>query len=657
MRKPEKMQKNDSKTGLNALSRYAVWIAAAIFAASVWSITSFLQGSLLQRIETESLFTYDSVSLRNALIVPGGLLDFNGAYLTQFLHIPALGSAIWVALLLLSAWMTVRTFQLKGMAQLTALIPPLMLVLAQACLGYSIFKMKCDGYFFTPVMGYILILATVWAFRSIPGRLAALLLLVLWTPAAYAYSGIYAVAAALMTGIISIGMEKGARFKIASIVTGPVLALIVPPVMSMFYTTFRQSMSWGIGLPDLPTDNGFMIYRIPFMVILAYMILVSVIRDVTRESDMKVTCASLASLVIAVVMTAAFWYRDENFMTEIRMSQAVDEQDWTRVVKIFKEVQDKHRKSDEKAFTARSKKIGNAASESEQDEIVAKYKKKFFEPTRPMVMYRDLAMIMLGTEGSQGFALRDGNRRQKRRFEMSMAYQAGKQLYFYYGLPNFSYRWSMECSVEYGWSISDLKYAAMSLMARGEWDGAGKLLDKLEKTRFHSEWAKEQRKLLGNMEKLSQVAPYNHILQLYCYDDELAKDMSLAEDFLFRHFTKKDVETSTPLYDRVALFWAMKLQDIPTFMSSFYKYLDSNNPKSIQRHYQEAALLYGDLERNPTLTALPFDNAVKEGYANFKKYSAQYGVRNLDESRYIYERKFGTTFPFFYYFTRNFQTF
>ena len=651
------MQKNNVKAGLAALSGYATWIAAVAFAATIWAVTAFKESSLLQRIEIESLFVTELTELNDALSVPGGLLDYMGAFLTQFLLIPALGSAIWVALLLLATWITIKAFRLKGMVQLTAFIPALMLVLAQMSLGYAIFKMKCDGYFFTPVMGYIMATATIWAFRSIRVKPVAIALLVIWTPLMYAVSGIYSVVAALMTGLVSACMDRDAKWRIPSIAAGPILAFAVPLAMGAFYTTFRQSMTWGIGLPDIPTDNGFMAYRIPFMVILAYMVAVSVFQKPLQVPGIRLTCASLASLLVAACMTSAFWYRNENFSTELRMSQAVDDQDWVNVIRIFKEVQDSHRQSDEKAYISRTRKIENAGSESEQDEIVQDYKAKFFEPTRLMVMYRDLAMVMLGTEGAQGFAYRDGGRSQARKFELPMAYQAGRQLYLYYGIPNFSYRWSMENTVEYGWSVTDLKYAAMSLMVRGEWKGAEKLLDKLEKTRYHSKWAKDQKKLLGNMDQLSKIAPYSHILQLYCFDDELANDMTRAEEFLFRHFVQADATNPTPLYDRVSLFWAMKLQDIPTFTRALYRYLESNDPKTIQRHYQEAAILYGDLERNTALTTLPYDNNVKESYAAFKKYSTQYGVRNLDESRYIYEKKFGTTFPFFYYFTRNITTF
>ena len=74
------------------------------------------------------------------------------------------------------------------------------------------------------------------------------------------------------------------------------------------------------------------------------------------------------------------------------------------------------------------------------------------------------------------------------------------------------------------------------------------------------------------------------------------------------------------------------------------------------RNVQEAALLYSSLE-NRDYSRLPLDDKVQKNYDSFNRFVQSHPVRDIRESSYPYYQKYGKTFFYFYYFTRNLQTY
>ena len=75
------------------------------------------------------------------------------------------------------------------------------------------------------------------------------------------------------------------------------------------------------------------------------------------------------------------------------------------------------------------------------------------------------------------------------------------------------------------------------------------------------------------------------------------------------------------------------------------------------RHYQEATLLYGNLEKNVDISKMPFDKSVVTTFNNFNRYTQQNRVSNLDLASYSFAQNFGNTFYYYYYFIRNLNTY
>ena len=142
-----------------------------------------------------------------------------------------------------------------------------------------------------------------------------------------------------------------------------------------------------------------------------------------------------------------------------------------------------------------------------------------------------------------------------------------------------------------------------------------------------------------------------------CYDSKLDNDNAVIESYLIKHFTTHRPQNATPQFDRVAMLWALQTQDIATFWKCFSNYIQTNDTQKMPRYYQEAALLYGNLEKSVNISNMPFDKAVLTSYENFNRFSSGHAVRSIEVSRFPYSERFGNTFYFYYYFIRNLNTY
>ena len=84
--------------------------ACLIFAALLWAVLTFHEECFLRKVEDLSLFMFNGGFILDSLQIPGGILSVAGSFLTQFLHLPWLGSLIWILLLLASALLPATAF-------------------------------------------------------------------------------------------------------------------------------------------------------------------------------------------------------------------------------------------------------------------------------------------------------------------------------------------------------------------------------------------------------------------------------------------------------------------------------------------------------------------------------------------------------------------
>lgn len=628
-------------------------LVPCILAVALWIFLTAFDGQILKKTENLSLFLYDSGFLKESLSIPGGFIGWAGAFFTQFLYTPWLGSLIWVLLLLLSARLTVKAFRIPDRFAALAYIPAVALIILNLSMGYGIFIMRKHDYFFSPVLGYIVTLVPLFTDKHLSSSWKLFMFRIVWITIGFMLFGTYALTGALAALIARIRNEK----TVISIITA-LLIILTPLVFYNFYTTYRLADSLYLGLPQ-PSLNAWKarIYT-PLFIVLAYPPLMALFpfkKADEQDLQYKSFFFNLSLYIIFVVAVCIMNYGELTFRTEIAMSNAIDELNWQKAVNIFNDVAKSRTKADARTYKSRSAKLKGVTDWDLRDKIVDEYADKFYEPTKLMVLYRDLALIKLDKALDEAFTMKDGVHKPGSKTIVPMAVQAGNQLYLHYGIENTCYRWCIENSVEYGISVNTLKYLAMYAIATSEWDMAGKYLDQLDKTLFHRKWTASQRALIANPDKIDFTAPYDHIRKLMCADERMINDKAQAEIFLLTYFYLPRPKNATPEYDKTALFWAMRSINDQQFWKCLSYYTKSNHVKTLPKHVQEATLLFNAFREEKY--DLPVDQKTVDTFKAFDKYLKQNPVYYLKESRYPYSLRFGHTYYYFYYFNRDVTTY
>lgn len=628
-------------------------------AVILWCVLTLREQFFLYKVEDLSVFLFDKLFIAEGLSIPGGFLGLAGSFLTQFLHLPWLGALLWVLLLLTAYQLTVRVFSIPENKRPLALIPVALLIIGNMSLGYGVFIMREQDHFFAPVLGYLVSLIPV----SLTGRFKALwskvVFLTVWTFAGFALFGTFAFTGAIVCAcsvLADSGLPRKERITVPA--SALVLTVLVPLVIYSAYTTYKLTDSWIMGLPSISEDTWTRTMRAPFQLALLCQILLALesnFKGSELEDGIKSLVTQSLTCIAAIAIVWGFWYKDDNFHTELEMSHYVDLYEWDHVIDTYQEAVNSHLKADAKAYESRSRKIAEARSVQEIGDIVDSYSNCFFEPTRSMVMYRDLALLKTNRALEEAFTMKDGSRLQNSRVQIPMAWQSGKQFYLQYGLVNMCYRWCLEDVIEHNWSYSTLRYMAMHSVIMQEPELAEKYISKLEKTVFYRKWARTQRTLESDREAMAAASPYNSILPYMCFDNRMSNDMIKTEAYLINHFMEREPESATPEYDRAALLIAMRIQDINRFWERLFYYVASNQVKELPRSIQEAAILYSHLKRDNV--ELPYDKEVEESYDAFNRYVESHTIRNMKEASYPFYKQFGKTFYYYYYFMRDLMTY
>ena len=593
----------------------------------LWVVLSFFSYEFLLKVEERSYFAFDLFWLRDFLNKPSGILSYFGLLFTQFLHIPWLGSMIWVLMLTASSELTRIIFKIPSNLSAFTYIPAFVFVSYNMSMGYMIYLVNLPGYFFMPVLGYLWALLTISALRKSKKPAISLIMFLVWGFAGYYIAGFYALVGIVAAAIDVIFSGQNRIYRIISLV-GAVSVVVLAPILFFGTTTYNLPSGWTIGLPNHIHSVSLSRMQIPLIVALLFLPLASLVRVSEASSNKNYFVILQGITIVAILVLSPFlWFRDSNFKTELKMIRAIDNLEWETVTKTFDRYSDKHEKDPS------------------------------WQPTRVMVLLKDLALIKTGKEGERAFSFDDGSLPQKRKWDVPMSMQIGWTLGLHYGIPGLCQRWCFEETTIIGWNNIALKYYTMTAILFDNTNLAEKYLEKLNHTLFYRKWAKEQHKICRNRNLITQTAPYDLILPLLCHNDRITSDMEGCEMFLKRHFNGPSPQNSTPLYDRVALLFAMKSKDATLFWTRFLIYLDSTSPQEIDRFYQEAAYLYSNIDNNNLLKVLPFDEETKKLYKSFVSIANKVGPVSMEEAHNHFPRNLRHTYYFYYYYVNKLQSF
>ena len=602
-----------------------------IVAASVVSIVVITKhdSDTLFRIQEQDLFLYTPHFLNEHLSVAGGLLSYVGSYFTQFCYHP------WVGALLLSAWGAVlavlvwRTFRISSAWAPVLLVPIALLLTMNFSLGYWIFYVKLHGHVFMAAIGFSLVVALLWLYRSLPywWRMA---LLVLTPIVLYPLIGFYALLATVLMGLMCWWLSDMTRSRKAVATVVALLLTIGVPLLCYRLAFCRTSIAdiWTVALPLFSVgEDSYYWHYLPYALMCLLLAGLSVFVRGKREEERQTSNIRLQAsrfvpllhLVVIVAMgygTWHFWYKDANFHRELQMSVCVDHADWQGVLDIAYQSDD--------------------------------------EPTRMMVMSKNLAVFKLGQAGNQLYNYREGAKAPASDVPVRMVQTGGKIIYLHYGVVNFCYRWCMEDGVEYGWKVEYLKDMLRSAIVNGEKVMAQKYIDLLGHTRYYGEWAAHYKQLIAKDENLKEDPELGPVLRVMNYPSTVASDRSFMETFLLTHLSS--IRNDDPVCTDLALMASMQMKDIDTFWRAFFPYAQTHEGEPMPRHYQEAAYMYGQLEKKVDTSRMPFDKSIVENYQQFMQFAQQcQGMDELQMREAFYPR-FGNTFFYNYYLFHNLQT-
>ena len=110
----------------------------------------------------------------------------------------------------------------------------------------------------------------------------------------------------------------------------------------------------------------------------------------------------------------------------------------------------------------------------------------------------------------------------------------------------------------------------------------------------------------------------------------------------------------------VALNYTLISKNIQLFWPRFFQYATLHNGKEMPIHYQEAAYLYGNLEKSVDISNMPFDRRkIVDRYQKFNNQVQAFMRQGLNEEQVAEAVRptFGDTFWWFYYFCNNVKSY
>ncbi len=597
-------------------------MAGLSFAVVVWGLLNLFEHEFLFRVQELSLWLPTAVYFDERMLVPGGMMSYIACFFTQFFYYPILGSFIYVALLLVVQWLTLKVFRIPAHHALLALIPGVLIVCCSMEAGYWVFQIKTQGYFYSMLVGFLFTLSAMRLYQLVKSWWRCVVVVAI-AGIGYPLFGFYALLALVGVAICALREGKEGRGIVALLCVG---ATVVMPIL--YYGVYEQTRfanMFTVGMPAFEFSKRDLFTWIPYILLYLFPLVMPFV-PLKRGGEIVVKSSFLIEVLVMVLLIIAlglvFWYRDPNFRAEIKMNHAMERLEWRKALDI------------------------------------AKAQKQ--TPTRLIVLNKNLALLKLGKAGDEMFHYLDGGEAPDSPLQIRLMQVGGKMLYYHYARMNFCYRWCLEDAVEYGWKVDYLKYMVRTSLISGEPALAQKYINTLKKTLFYRGWAEKYEKMVENPSLIAKDREMASILPLYQYEDQLDGDNSLVEIYLLNYFAHSYNDLSTPMFDEAALMCALTLKDIPTFWNCFFRYANSHKTDRMPTHYQEAALLYGNLEKNVDISKMPFDKTIKMRFQDFMRFAQKHAVENVErdpEAKKLFYERYGNTFWYFYFFIRDVKSY
>ena len=598
-----------------------------MFVLFAWVFLVGKNADTLYFMQDRGYWNDSMVYFDHCMRMPGGFLSWAGSYLTQYFYYPAYGAAILILLWMLSFCVAWRSFHVRLELTFLLFIPLVALLCTEVHLGYWAYFMKDIDYSFYHSLGYFFaLLLSVDYFRKLKygGYIQMILVPVLF----YYPLGVYAL---LATVLIAFRMFKDNwRSDWKAFILMFAMLGIVPLLETYGTTLMRPDQPWLFGLKRFeigPVRD----YRLeaPLVWLICSSLLIPLLGK-KKDGSFGPKGLVISQLLMLVLAFGAYKvvsdrnFTDSNYHAELKMLRAVDEQRWDDVLSEF--------------CVAR----GN--------------------PSRMMVMYRDIALLNKGELLSRY----QYNNRPANPTVMSdsivvrLCDTTGDFIYYNFGETCFGIRRAIERCMHYGFSYYTLRVLARCALINGEYDNVRKYLRLLEHSTFHKEWARELRPYLEDTTLIASSPRFGLVKRLYNGGSSMVgSDDYYVEPTIIHKLAH--TATDNPEILDLALAYCLQSKDLKCFWAQVWQYHNINPDKPFHRYIQEAMLLYhNELKSGPAdISEYNIDPQIAERYNVFISRMKEYAQNGMKEDQIgaSLQPEFGDTYWWDYCVLRDIQSY
>lgn len=453
-------------------------VSILVFSLFSYIMLAMRNGYMLRWYDEMSLFEPTSFFFNEFINYPGGLLRYTGAWLTQFMYYPALGSLVLIGLWLTMSWITCKTFHLNKSGVPFSLIIPLAMLVSIIQLDEAWLTLKTPGYIYSNTIGYLFAIVMIWLFRMSESRKTIALIVPALITQTYFLSGFYGLLATICCLIIMfIEAFKSKDYKKFIAIALTIVLIIETPRLYYIYwhgNTVDNDYLLLKGLPELLFESFDIYLWLPFVVASNWLIVLGLIGSFHKYEMSRLTpWFSIGLMCLSMLWVMRADHKSEQLRASVLMMRFIEQHNWRGI-----------------------------------NNMMGRLKE---EPNYTMLMINNLANASQGykTLKLPKFSPKPADGRHNESFTMSVFVNV--PVNYYVGENNLSYRWAMEHTVQYGKRVFFLKYMVKNALVMGDVRLAKKYNDILMRTMFHRKWAKKMQRYIDNPSLIDKDEEFNAV--------------------------------------------------------------------------------------------------------------------------------------------------
>ena len=507
-----------------------------------------------------SEFIFGTPFFHTLLSKPFGLMQYVGAWLTQFFYEPGVGTAVMLAIWVLIFCVGAKAFRLRGSSTALMLFPVACLLTSVVDLGYWIYIFPVRGYWFSQSVGYLVMLLLLWAARSTPRKWH-----LVWYLVAFCIYPVLGWFAFLFFFCLALS-EKVTWREFAGLL---LMAFTTSIWYTQVYSYLRADEMMLAGFPrfETPSDVSPRL-AIPFWVLGAVSVLIPLLGRLENRSFGRLAVRWIVPPLCAVagiIFTSSLMFHDRNYIDEMRMMRYACNDNWKGVLTLAEE----HKR-----------------------------------PTSTMMFLKNIALMNEGGLLDRSFKL--GNDAvsitNPDTLHVTLLDIGSPLVYYNYGMMNEAIRLNFENAIQAGFSPFYLKMLCRCALAVGD----EKLVERYTTILHH-------RPFYGNWHPAPVTEKIKELQK--CYPDELT-GVENSDSYIVNGISLW-YESDSKVASEQALFYAMLRCDSRRFWLSLRNYVKLHLEEEFPLHAMEAYILYMDKAPEEKRMMLPVEQSVYERYKQF----------------------------------------